>query len=154
MHHTTLLTAFVSLVGLAAVMTWRVREGRTPVTARKLLIPPAGMAFGFCMFLAPGFRVPLGWGLIAFLVGAGLFAWPLMATSSLMREGDAIMMKRSKAFFAVIIVLALVRYAARDYFDRFLSIEQTGALFYLLAFGMILRWRAKLYMAYRSLLAA
>ena len=53
------------------------------------------------------------------------------------------MMKRSSAFFAVIIVLAVVRYLARGFFDRFLSLEQTGAIFYLLAFGMILRWRAE-----------
>ena len=64
------------------------------------------------------------------------------------------MMKRSSAFFAVIIVLAVVRYLARGYFDRFLSLEQTGALFYLLAFGMILRWRAKLFFAYRALTSA
>jgi membrane protein CcdC involved in cytochrome C biogenesis len=61
------------------------------------------------------------------------------------------MMKRSSAFFAVIIVLAVVRYLARGFFDRFLTLEQTGALFYLLAFGMILRWRAKLFFAWRTL---
>jgi len=47
-----------------------------------------------------------------------------------------------------------VRYLARGYFDRFLSLEQTGAIFYLLAFGMILRWRAKLFLAYRALTGA
>ena len=64
------------------------------------------------------------------------------------------MMKRSSAFFVVIIVLAVVRYFARGFFDRFLTLEQTGALFYLLAFGMILRWRAKLFFAYRTLTAS
>jgi len=34
------------------------------------------------------------------------------------------MMKRSSAFFAVIIVLAVVRYLARGFFDRFLTLEQ------------------------------
>ena len=48
-------------------------------------------------------------------------------------------------------MLAVIRYFARGYFDSFLSFEQTGALFYLLAFGMILRWRAQLYFAYRAL---
>jgi len=61
------------------------------------------------------------------------------------------MMKRSSAFFAVIIVLAVARYLARGFFDRFLTLEQTGALFYLLAFGMILRWRLKLLLAWRTL---
>ena len=150
----TVFTAIVSLLGLCAVLLWRIREGRTAVTARKLLIPPMGMATGFCMFFVPAFRFPLTWAIGAFLTGAILLAWPLLATSSLRREGDAIMMKRSGAFFAVIVVLAAVRYFARGYFDSILTLEQTGGLFFVLAFGMILRWRLSLYRSYRALTAA
>jgi membrane protein CcdC involved in cytochrome C biogenesis len=146
-----LLTAVVSLAGLAGVLVWRVREGRTAVTMKKIVMPPVGMATGFCMFIVPAFRVPWIWGLGAFVIGAIVFAYPLLLTSDLHLQNGVIMMKRSSAFFAVIIVLAVVRYLARGYFDRFLSLEQTGALFYLLAFGMILRWRAKLFFAYRTL---
>ena len=147
------VTVVVSLIGLAGVLLWRVREGRTVVTAKKLLMPPIGMATGFCMFLVPALRIPLDWGLAAFVVGFVFFAWPLLATSSLHRHGDEIRMKRSGAFFAVVIVLAVVRFIARDYFDRYLSYQQTGSIFYLLAFGMILRWRIKLYGSYRALIA-
>jgi len=147
------LTAVISLAGLAGVLAWRVRESRTAVTLRKILMPPVGMATGFCMFIVPAFRVPWAWGLAAFVVGAIVFAYPLLLTTDLHMQNGVILMKRSSAFFAVIIVLAVVRYFARDYFDRFLSLEQTGALFYLLAFGMILRWRAKLFFAYRALTA-
>jgi membrane protein CcdC involved in cytochrome C biogenesis len=147
----TVFTAIVSVIGLCGVLLWRVREGRTAVTARKLLIPPMGMATGFCMFFAPVFRFPLTWAIGSFLIGAILLAWPLLATSSLRREGDVIMMKRSGAFFAVIIVLAAVRYFARAYFDSYLTLEQTGGLFFVLAFGMILRWRLSLYLSYRAL---
>ena len=147
----TVITAVVSLIGLAGVLAWRVREGRSPVTLKKIVMPPLGMATGFCMFLVPQCRIPVAWGLAAFLIGALVFAYPLLLTSDLHYQNGVIMMKRSSAFFAVIIVLALIRYAARGYFDRFLTLEQTGALFYLLAFGMILRWRAKLFLAYRSL---
>jgi len=153
MLSTPVLTAVASLFGLAGVLAWRVREGRTAMTLRKIVMPPLGMATGFCMFFYPPCRVPLLWGLGAFLVGAIAFAWPLLATSDLHIEYGEIRMKRSNAFFAVIIVLALIRWAARGYFDTFLSIEQTGAIFYLLAFGMILRWRAKLFFAYRTLTA-
>jgi membrane protein CcdC involved in cytochrome C biogenesis len=151
MHSTPLITALVSLIGLAGVLAWRVREGRSAVTMRKIVIPPLGMATGFCMFIVPAFRVPLLWGLGAFLIGAVILAYPLLLTSDFHRQNGVIMMKRSSAFFAVIIVLAIVRYLARNFFDRFLTLEQTGALFYLLAFGMILRWRAKLFFAYRTL---
>jgi len=147
------ITAIVSLAGLAGVLAWRIREGRSAVTLRKIVMPPLGMATGFCMFFYPPCRVPFLWGLGAFLVGAVVLAYPLLVTSDLHRQNGVIMMKRSSAFFAVIIVLAVVRYLARGFFDRFLSLEQTGALFYLLAFGMILRWRLKLVLAWRALTA-
>lgn len=154
MVSTPVLTAVVSLAGLAGVLAWRVREGRSPVTLRKIVMPPLGMATGFCMFLAPVCRIPWGWGIAAFLAGAIVLAYPLLLTSDLHYQDGVIMMKRSSAFFSVVIVLAVVRYLARGYFDRFLTLEQTGALFYLLAFGMILRWRAKLLIAYRALTSA
>lgn len=153
MLSTPAITAVVSLLGLAGVLTWRVREGRRPVTLKKIVMPPLGMATGFCMFLAPMCRVPFTWGLGAFLIGAVILAYPLLLTSDLHWQNGAIMMKRSSAFFAVVIVLAVVRYLARDYFDRYLTLEQTGALFYLLAFGMIVRWRLKLVLAWRALTA-
>jgi membrane protein CcdC involved in cytochrome C biogenesis len=153
MHPTPLITAVVSLIGLVGVLAWRVREGRSAVTLKKIVMPPLGMATGFCMFIVPAFRVPLLWGLGAFFIGAIVLAYPLLLTSDLHLQNGVIMMKRSSAFFAVIIVLAVVRYFARGFFDRFLTLEQTGALFYLLAFGMILRWRAKLFLAYRTLSA-
>ena len=151
---TPIITAVVSVAGLAGVLAWRIREGQSPVTLRKIIMPPLGMATGFCMFLVPQCRIPFIWGFVAFLIGALIFAYPLLLTSDLHYQNGVIMMKRSSAFFSVIIVLAVVRYLARGYFDRFLNLEQTGALFYLLAFGMILRWRAKLYFAYRALTAS
>jgi membrane protein CcdC involved in cytochrome C biogenesis len=145
------VTAVVSLVGLCGVLAWRVREGRSAVTIKKLVMPPVGMATGFSMFVMPMFRVPWSWALAAFLIGAIVLAYPLLLTSSLRRDGDVIMMKRSSAFFAVVIVLAAVRYFARGYFDKYLTLEQTGGLFFILAFGMILRWRMKLLSMYLKL---
>ena len=153
MHVSPGVSVVAALAGLSAVLVWRVREGRSAVTARKILIPPVGMSTGFCMFLVPAFRVPWTWALFAFLIGAIALAYPLLLTSRLERTGETIMMKRSGAFFAVIIVLAAVRYFARGYFDRLLTIEQTGGLFFILAFGMILRWRLSMFFEYRALTA-
>ena len=146
-------SAVASVVGLVGVMIWRYREGRSAVTARKIIIPPLGMATGFCMFFSPQFRVPLLWAAIAFLIGAILLAWPLLATSRLERTGDAIMMRRSIAFFGVVVALAAIRYFARGYFDSILTLQQTAGLFFILAFGMILRWRLKMLSQYRTLTA-
>ncbi|HWG19776.1 MAG TPA: cytochrome c biogenesis protein CcdC [Terracidiphilus sp.] len=151
MHLSLATSAIGSLLGLVGVMVWRIREGRTAVTVRKIIIPPLGMATGFSMFIVPAFRVPWTWALIAFLIGAILLAWPLLATSRLVRDGNTIMMQRSGAFFAVVIVLAAIRYLARGYFDSVMTLEQTGGLFFVLAFGMILRWRLRMLQEYRAL---
>lgn len=144
-------SALAAVVGLTGVLIWRVREGRSAVTVKKIVMPPVGMATGFSMFAVPAFRVPLMWGVAAFLAGAILLAYPLLATSRLERDGDAIIMKRSGAFFAVVVVLAIIRYAARGYLDAVMSVDQTAGLFFVLAFGMILRWRMSMLMEFRAL---
>jgi membrane protein CcdC involved in cytochrome C biogenesis len=140
-----------AIVGFFVVLAWRIREGQTPVTVKKVVIPPLGMATGFSMFLVPIFRVPWTWAISAFLLGALVLAYPLIRTSRLTRQGEVIMMHRSKAFFAVIAVLALIRLAARRYVNRVVSLEQTAGLFFVLAFGMILSWRISMLLEYRRL---
>jgi membrane protein CcdC involved in cytochrome C biogenesis len=140
-----------SIAGFVAVMAWRIREGRTVVTIRKIVIPPLGMATGFCMFLAPAFRVPLAWAAVSFAAGALVLAYPLLRTSRLTLDGESVMMQRSRAFFVIIVALAVVRILARGYLDQVISVEQTAALFFVLAFGMILRWRMSMFFEYRRL---
>jgi len=144
-----------AVLGFCGVMAWRIREGRSAVTIRKIIIPPLGMSTGFCMFLVPAFRVHWTWALGSFLIGAVVLAYPLIRTSRLTfhHDGETVMMRRSAAFFIVVIVLAVVRFAAKDYLDRFISLEQTAGLFFILAFGMILRWRLSMLMEYRRLTA-
>jgi len=146
-------SAIGAVVGLLGVLAWRIREGRSAVTVKKIIMPPLGMATGFSMFLVPVFRVPWTWAAVAFLIGMVALAYPLLVTSRLIREGDTIMMKRSNAFFLVVIALAAVRFFARGYLDSLMSIEQTGGLFFVLAFGMILRWRLRMLSEYRALTA-
>jgi len=143
-----------SLAGLIAVTSWRLREVRTAVSLRKIVIPPLGMATGFCMFLVPAFRIPWIWAMAAFLAGAVALAYPLLLTTRLIRQGDAIVMQRSNAFLAVLFVLAAVRFLARGYLDTVLSAQQTAAIFFVLAFGMILRWRTRMLLDFRKLLSA
>jgi membrane protein CcdC involved in cytochrome C biogenesis len=140
-----------SVAGAVAVITWRVQETRTPVSMKKIVIPPLGMATGFSMFIVPAFRLPWAWAGMAFLIGAVGLAYPLLRTTRLVREGDVVTMQRSTAFFSVIILLAAIRLLARGYLDSLLSVAQTGALLFVLAFGMILRWRTRMLFDYRKL---
>ncbi len=151
MHLPAATSIVGSLAGLTAVIIWRVREGRTAVSTRKIIFPPLGMTTGFSMFLMPAFRIPWTWAGLAFLAGTAGFAYPLLRTSRLVRQGEVVMMQRSSAFFAVILVLAAIRILARGYFDALLSPQQSAALLFVLAFGMILRWRAQMLLEYRRL---
>ena len=145
------LSLIASIIGATAVMIWRVQESRRPVSAKKIIIPPLGMATGFSMFIVPMFRVPWTWAAAAFLLGAIVLSYPLLRTTKLIRHGETIVMQRSHAFFAVIILLAGIRLGAKDYFDKMLTVQQTAGLFFILAFGIIVRWRVHMLMQYRAL---
>jgi membrane protein CcdC involved in cytochrome C biogenesis len=147
--HTSTLAA--TLIGGAAVLVWRIRETQRPVTATKILVPPLGMTTGFCMFLAPQTRVPLTWGISAFLAGALLLSYPLVQTSALTRSGDAVLLKRSRAFLVILFALLAVRLAARSWVEQYVDAVQTGSLFFLLAYGMLLPWRLVMYRRYLAL---
>jgi membrane protein CcdC involved in cytochrome C biogenesis len=139
--------------GAVVVIMWRLREARSAVSLRKIIIPPLGMATGFSMFVDSAFRVPWSWAAIAFLIGAAVLAWPLLLTTRLELQGQTVRMKRSSAFLAVILVLAAIRIFARGYFDTILTTQQTAGVFFILAFGMIVIWRAKMLLDFRRLTA-
>jgi membrane protein CcdC involved in cytochrome C biogenesis len=146
-----LLPALAPIAGGAAVLIWRFHETRSPVTAAKIVIPPLGMATGFGMFLVPAMRVPLLWALAAFLTGAIVLAIPLIRSSRLERSGDQVLMRRSNGFLLILLGLLAVRIVLHDWVGRYLSAGQTAGVFFVLAFGMILRWRVGMYRAYRAL---
>src|ERR1700746_1855145 len=84
--------------GAVVVIMWRLREARSAVSLRKIIIPPLGMATGFSMFVDSAFRVPWSWAGVAFLTGAAVLAWPLLLTPRLDRQGETVRMKRSSDF--------------------------------------------------------
>ncbi|BCG56956.1 CcdC family protein [Paenibacillus sp. URB8-2] len=129
----------------------RLKSSDRPVTIRKILIPPLGMSTGFMMFVVPEVRVPLWWALAAFLAGWFIFAYPLMKTTTFHEKEGLIYAKRSKSFFFVLLGLLLVRTLLHEFIDRYISIPQSGGLFFILAFGMIVHWRVFMLKRYRSL---
>jgi membrane protein CcdC involved in cytochrome C biogenesis len=141
------------VLGGVAVMLWRVRETRVPVTARSLIIPPLGMSTGLAMFFVPAARVPWSWAASSLLLGALVLSWPLLRSSRLEQREDGIYMKRSRAFLWILLGLFAVRLLLHDYIGHLISPIQTAAVFFLMAFGMIVVWRVTLFWNYRKIVA-
>ena len=95
--------------------------------------------------------MPWTWAVGAFAFGLLVLAYPLMRSSRLEQRDGVVYMQRSRAFLLIIVALFAVRVALHDYIGAYISPLQTAAVFYLMAFGMILRWRATLYVGYKRL---
>jgi membrane protein CcdC involved in cytochrome C biogenesis len=122
-----------------------------PVTEKAILIPPFAMSTGFAIFVVPMARVPWSWAIGTFLAGLLVLAWPLVTSSKLELRDGVVYMKRSRAFLWILLGLLGLRLALHDYIGHLISPLQTAGLFFLLAFGMIVHWRASMFVAYRRL---
>jgi len=141
----------VSLAAGAAVIAIRLRAAKKPTSWQKIVMPPIGMATGFAMFAVPVTRIPWSWGIAAFLAGALLFSLPLIWTSRFQIRDGQIYLQRSKAFVLIIAALLIVRLLMHDVVERYVSIPQTAAIFFVLAFGMILPWRLAMLWKYAKI---
>lgn len=151
LHVHPLMMIGATLAGAGAMIAWRLRESRAPVTLRKLVAPPLGMSTGLSMFAAPAFRVPWAWGAAALLAGALVLAIPLARTSTLVRRGEEIVVQRSRAFLWILLALVAVRLGLRAWVERHVTQPQAGALLFLLAFGAVVRWRVGMLRAFLRL---
>lgn len=141
---------FSLLAGIALIIL-RIKAGKQPTSLRKIIIPPFGMATGFIMFAFSMTHIPWGWGFAAFGTGMLIFAFPLVVTTSLERVESEIYVRRSKAFIFIMITLFLIRLSLHSVVEQYMTIPQTGAIFYLLAFGMIIPWRLAMVSDYMRL---
>lgn len=80
-----------------------------------------------------------------------MFAIPLVRTSRLVRQDDRVLVQRSRAFVVILLGLVAIRFGLRTWIEQYISPLQTGALFFLLAFGAIVRWRVAMLREYRRL---
>ncbi|WP_411268105.1 CcdC family protein [Paenibacillus sp. PL91] len=139
-----------ALAGLTLIIL-RIRAGKQPTNLRKMIIPPLGMATGFMMFAFSATHIPWVWGFSSFLTGLLIFAFPLIVTTRLERVESEIYVRRSKAFIFIMLTLFVIRLALHRVVEQYMSIPQTGAIFYLLAFGMIIPWRLAMISDYMRL---
>lgn len=144
-------SVLVALIGGATVIALRMKASAKPTSLPKILIPPLGMSTGFAMFLFPVTHIPWLWAAAAFAAGALLFAYPLIVTSKFERRGEYIYLVRSKAFIFIMVGLLASRLLLHNWVERMVSIPQTGALFFLLAFGMLVPWRLAMAWKYQAM---
>ncbi|MEK3968141.1 hypothetical protein BSK62_14275 [Paenibacillus odorifer] len=143
----TLGALFMALM----VIFIRLKASARPVTIRKIWIPPLGMSTGFAMFVAPAVRFPLWWAAVAFLIGWFIFAYPLIRSTHFEQRDGQIYAQRSKSFAFILLGLLLVRTLLHEFINRYVSIPQSGGLFFILAFGMIVHWRFFMFKRYKAM---
>lgn len=146
----TLGAVFMALM----VIFIRLKASSRPVTIRKIWIPPLGMSTGFAMFVVPEVRFPWWWAPAAFLIGWFIFAYPLIRSTIFEQRDGQIYAQRSKSFAFILLGLLLVRTVLHEFINQYISIPQSGGLFFIMAFGMILHWRVFMYRRYRQMVPA
>ncbi|ERI10607.1 CcdC family protein [Aneurinibacillus aneurinilyticus] len=146
----TILSGVIGIFMATVVLIVRMRASKKPASLKKIILPPFFMSTGFAMFLYPPMHVHVTYALFAFFVGA-LLSYPLIVTSKFEVVGKDIYLKRSKAFFLILVGLVLLRLMLKSYVGMYVSIEETAGLFFILAFGMIVPWRVAMYFEYVKL---
>lgn len=132
------------------VMFVRMRAQKKPVNARKIIIPPIAMSTGALMFIFEEFRVAPLQIVEATAIGL-IFSTVLIATSKFeVREG-AIFLKRSKAFFFILVGLLVFRIVLKLIFSNSLDIGELGGMFWILAFAMLIPWRIAMLWQFKKL---
>ncbi len=145
-----ILSSIMMAVFAIAIIIVRLKASGRPTSAKKILVPPLAMSTGFFMFLVPKTYDPVEYALIAFLTGCVL-SYPLILTSGMFVASGKVYLKRSKWFVIILLVLVALRLVLHSYVEHFVDFYQTGSLFFILAYGMILPWRIAMYIQYRKL---
>ncbi|GED30720.1 CcdC family protein [Brevibacillus centrosporus] len=146
----TALGILVPLIMATVVIFLRMRRQKKPVSAKSIILPPFFMATGFAMFFFPEAATPPMYDFTAFLVGV-VFSVPLIMTSRFEIVGQDVYLKRSKAFFIILMGLLIIRLIIKLVINDSFTPIQTGGLFFLLAFGMLVPWRIAMLYMYRQL---
>ncbi|WP_407074344.1 CcdC family protein [Paenibacillus lacisoli] len=139
----------VAIALLAMLIRFKTRN--RPINAKRIIIPPLGMSTGFFMFVVPEVRIPLLWALAAFLVGWFIFSYPLIKTTKFETVGNEIVVQQSRMFFFILLGLLAVRFLLHQVIEHYITIPQTAALFFILAFGTLLHWRVNMLSRYKRL---
>ncbi|SFS70909.1 Membrane protein CcdC involved in cytochrome C biogenesis [Paenibacillus sp. 453mf] len=136
------IAATIGMIFIAvSAIIIRMKAANRPINKKRIIIPPLGMSTGFLMFVVPDTHIPWLWALLAFLVGWFIFSYPLIKSTKLEVRDGKVFVTSSKSFMFILVGLLIVRLVLHEVVHQYISVVQTGAVFFILAFGMLLHWR-------------
>ena len=141
-------TIFAVIMGLL-VFAVRMKASQKPATIKKIILPPFFMSTGALMYVFPYFRLT-GTEILEAIILGMFFSLFLIKTSKFEIRDNQIYMKRSKAFGFVLIGLILIRTILKLFLSSSIDLGETGGMFWLLAFSMIVPWRLAMYYQYKK----
>lgn len=128
----------------------RIKVAEKPTSKLRIILPPLFMSTGSWIFLFPVFRVD--WLQAAEAIAVGMFfSLFLIRTSKLEVRNKEIYLIPSKAFIIILFSLLIVRTIGKIIIGSNISVGETGGIFYLLGFGMIVTWRLAMFYQYIQL---
>lgn len=136
------------IMGIVVIFV-RKHASKTPLTLKKIIIPPVMMSTGALMYIFPYFR--LSWIHIAetIVIGA-IFSVVLIFTTKYEVKNSELYVRQTKAFPVILMGLLLARIALKYIFSLNTTPGEIGGMFFLLAFVMIGIWRLSMFIKHHD----
>lgn len=141
MHMFWLIASTIVAAFMATMMILvRLKAAKRPTSVKRIIIPPIMMSTGALMFLFPEFHIKWTQVVEALLLGI-IFSIFLIRTSKFEIKNNEIYLIPSKSFVIILFGLLAIRIIIKLMIGSTISLGETGAMFFLLGFGMIFTWR-------------
>lgn len=128
----------------------RAKVAKKPTSAKRIILPPILMSTGALMFIFPEFRVEPIQILEAIFVGM-FFSIFLIKSTKFEIRNNQIYLIPSKLFIFILFGLLIIRLVIKLIIGSTISFGETSGLFFLLALGMMITWRAAMLIKYYQL---
>ncbi|WP_226793882.1 CcdC family protein [Bacillus sp. B1-b2] len=145
-----IISTLIAIVMGLFFMFVRLKAAKTPVSPKKIILPPLFMSTGSLMFLFPYFRITGQEILEAAIIGM-IFSIILIKTTKFEIKGNDIYLINSKAFIYILFILLGIRIIAKIILSSTIDVGTLGGMFWFLAFCMIVPWRIAMYFNYQKL---
>lgn len=144
----TLASIMAVFMGIGVIFV-RQKASKSPLSVKKILIPPVMMSTGALMFVFPYFRLSATEILEALIIGL-IFSVLLVVTTKYEQKDDQLFVKPSKWFIGILLALLIIRTSLKSILSMTISPGEIGGMFFLLAFVMIVIWRLSMFIKFKQ----